>query len=167
MHEEGCELRAAIDDHNEGVFATRDFAVGDTVLLGVAGRPAAGNHSHANQVSLSAWVFEDGLGPKVNHSCDPNCGVRENPERGGFDFVAMRPIAAGEQITFDYAMRNHVIEHFPARCQCGADNCRGTITGWKDLPEERKAAYGRFVAPYLLDADAALATGAPITTFSF
>jgi hypothetical protein len=153
MRDEGCELRRAIDDRNDGVFATRDFAAGDTVMLGVPGRPAPANHSHANQVSLDAWVFEDGLGPLVNHSCDPNCGVRRNAAVDGFDFVARRPIAAGEEITFDYAMRNWVVEHFPTHCLCGADECRVTITGWKDLPAERKAAYGELVAPYLLHAD--------------
>jgi uncharacterized protein len=151
--DEGCELRTGIDDRDDGVFATRDFAAGDTVLLGVPGRPAPANHSHANQVGLDEFVFEDGLGPKVNHSCDPNCGVRENPAREGFDFVARRPIAAGEEITFDYAMRNWVIEHFPPRCLCGAERCRVTITGWRDLPADRKAEYGDLVAAYLLEAD--------------
>ncbi|HEV7806604.1 MAG TPA: SET domain-containing protein-lysine N-methyltransferase [Solirubrobacteraceae bacterium] len=155
MHEDGCELRGAIDDRNEGVFATRDFALGETVLLGVPNRPAPANHSHANQVSLTAFVFEDGLGPKVNHSCDPNCGVRFNPTVDGFDFVARRPIARDDEITFDYAMRNYVVEHFPDRCLCGADGCRGTITGWKGLPAGRKAAYGELVASYLLEVDAA------------
>jgi hypothetical protein len=156
MHVEGfTELRTAIDDRNDGVFTTRAFQTGDTVLLGVPGRAAPANHSHANQVSLTEWVFEDGNGPKVNHSCDPNCGVRVNPAVDGFDFVALRPIAAGDEITFDYAMRNYVVEHFPDRCLCGAANCRGTITGWKDLAPERKAAYGELVAPYLLAADAA------------
>ena len=154
MGEEGCELRSAIDERNAGVFATRDFATGDTVLLGVPGRPAPANHSHANQVSLDAWVFEDGLGRMVNHCCDPNCGVRVNDAVEGFDFVALRPIAAGDEITFDYAMRNYVIEHFPARCLCGTAACRGAVTGWKDLPAARKAAYGDLVAPYLLAADA-------------
>ena len=153
MHDDGYELRTAIDDRNDGVFATRDFAAGETVMRGVPGRPAPANHSHANQVSLDAWEFEDGLPPKVNHSCDPNCGVRAAAV--GFDFVALRPIAAGEEITFDYAMRNYVIEHFPDRCLCGAAHCRRTITGWRELPDERKAAYGEFVAPYLLEADAA------------
>jgi len=165
MHDEGCQLRTGIDDRNDGVFATRDFAEGDTVMLGVVGRPAPANHSHANQVSLSAWVFEQGLGPKVNHSCAPNCGVRVNEAVGGFDFVALEPIAAGEEITFDYAMRNYVIEHFPAVCLCGCDECRGEVTGWKDLPAERKAAYGDLVAPYLREhdrdsaADASFAAG--------
>ena len=156
MHDEGCELRS-VDDRDDGVFATRAFAASETVMLGVPGRPAPANHSHANQVSLMAWIFEDGLGPKVNHSCDPNCGVRVNAGVAGFDFVALAPIAAGEEITFDYAMRNYVIEHFPVRCLCGSANCRGRITGWKDLPAERKAAYGELVAPYLLEADRARA----------
>ena len=157
MNENGCELRTGIDDRNDGVFATRAFAAGETVLLGVPGRPAGANHSHANQVSVTEWVFEEGLGPKVNHSCDPNCGVRHNAEVDGFDFVARRRIAAGDEITFDYAMRNYVIEHFPPRCLCGARNCRGTITGWKDLPFERKIAYGELVAPYLRELDRTLA----------
>jgi hypothetical protein len=162
MHIEGfTELRTAIDDRDDGVYARRAFQSGDTVLLGVPGRPAPGNHSHANQVSLSEWVLEDGNGPKVNHSCDPNCGVRINPAVGGFDFVARRPIAAGEEITFDYAMRNYVIEHFPERCLCATALCRGRVTGWRDLPDARKAAYGDLVAPYLLEADEALAGAAP------
>ena len=160
MHDDGCELRIGIDDRNDGVFATCDFARGDTVMIGVPGRPAPANHSHANQVSLTAWVFEDGLGPKVNHSCAPNCGVRVNDAVEGFDFVALEPIAAGAEITFDYAMRNHVIEHFPAGCLCGSPLCRGAVTGWRDLPAERKAAYGELVAPYLLAADRARAADA-------
>jgi len=164
MHVEGfTELRSAVDDRNDGVFTTRAFQTGDTVLLGVPGRPAPANHSHANQVSLTEWVFEDGNGPKVNHSCDPNCGVRVNPEVDGFDFVARRPIGAGEEITFDYAMRNYVIEHFPEVCLCGTELCRGAVTGWRDLPDERKAAYGDLVAPYLLAADEARAAGARVS----
>jgi hypothetical protein len=153
MHDEGSELRSAVDGKNDGVYATRDHAAGDTVMLGVPGRPAPGNHSHANQISLTEWVFEDGLGPMVNHSCDPNCGVRLNAEVDGFDFVALTDIAAGEEITFDYAMRNYSIDHFPARCLCATAACRGAVTGWKDLPAERKEAYGDLVAPYLRAAD--------------
>jgi hypothetical protein len=165
MREGDCGLRRGIDVRKDGVFALRDFAAGETVLGAVASRRAPANHSHANQVSLTSWSFEDGLAPKVNHSCDPTCGVRANPVvPDGFDFEGLRPIAAGEEVTFDYAMRNYAIEHFPARCLCGASICRGTVTGWKDLPEDRKAAYGALVAPYLLDADAAIAAGTPTTT---
>ncbi|HCA26376.1 MAG TPA: SET domain-containing protein-lysine N-methyltransferase, partial [Betaproteobacteria bacterium] len=90
---------------------------------------------------------------KVNHSCDPNCGIKIN-NTGAHDFVAIRAVAVNEEITFDYAMRNYDIDYFPKQCLCGSAICRGSITGWKDLPDERKKAYGGFVAPYLLELDA-------------
>ena len=42
---------------------------------------------------------------------------------------------------------------FPGGCLCGSDACRGSITGWKDLSDERKAAYRGLVAPYLVEID--------------
>ena len=152
MSPEGCELRRAGNGKGDGVFATRRFAVAETVLVGVIERRVDRNNAHATQVSRSEWVLHGGLGPKVNHCCDPNCGVRLN-DAGAFDLVARMPIAAGQEITFDYAMRNYTIEHFPAVCRCGASLCRRSVTGWKDLPEERKTAYRGFVAPYLLEID--------------
>jgi hypothetical protein len=112
----------------------------------------AGNHSHATQVGPTRWALHGGLGPKVNHSCDPNCGVRLN-EAEAFDFVARRAIDSGQELTFDYAMRNFTVDHFPSTCLCGASQCRGSVTGWKDLPEQRKADYGELVAPYLRTMD--------------
>lgn len=76
-------------------------------------------------------------------------------ESGACDFIARKPIGEGDEITFDYAMRNYLIEHFPGRCLCGSDQCRGSITGWKDLSGEQKARYGGLVVPYLLEIDKA------------
>ena len=113
------------------------------------------NHSHASQVGERRFVLHAGLISKVNHSCLPNCGIKVNGG-GGHDFVAMRTIAEGEEITFDYAMRNHRIEYFPDKCRCGSERCRGSITGWKDLPDSYKLDYEGFVAPYLLEMDSEL-----------
>jgi hypothetical protein len=38
-------------------------------------------------------------------------------------------------------------------CLCGAARCRGSVTGWKDLPAARKDDYGELVAPYLRTMD--------------
>jgi hypothetical protein len=154
-HDPGCELRPARAGKGEGVFATRRFAAGETVLIGWIERRVEQNDAHATQVGRAEWVLHGGLGPKVNHACDPNCGVRLNAS-GAFDIVARSPIRPGEEITFDYAMRNYTIDHFPVRCLCGATICRGSVTGWKDLPDDRKAAYQGLVAPYLLELDAEL-----------
>jgi uncharacterized protein len=150
MRHAGCELSVTCDGRGEGVFATRRFKPGQTTVGGEVERRLNTNHSHATQVGLDEYVQLSGLGSKVNHSCDPNCGVSVNAA-GAPDLVARREIQPGEEITFDYAMRNYSIEHFRSRCLCGAAACRGTITGWKDLPPHRKAAYQGLIAPYLLD----------------
>jgi hypothetical protein len=145
---EGVELRRMADGTGDGVLATRSFATGETVMVGFLIGPLTGNDSHATQIGPDRWARHGGLGPMVNHSCDPNCGVRLN-DADAFDFVARRSIAAGQELTFDYAMRNFTIDHFPASCLCGTSRCRGSVTGWKDLPAARKSVYGELVAPYL------------------
>jgi uncharacterized protein len=152
----GVSLRRSPDGTGDAVMTTRAFAAGDTVMVGFLIGPLTGNDSHATQVGPDRWARHGGLGPIVNHSCDPNCGVRLNEEQA-FDFVARQPINAGQEVTFDYAMRNYTIDHFPTVCLCGASRCRVTVTGWKDLPAARKADYGELVAPYLraMDADTA------------
>ena len=152
----GYELQRT-DAKGEGVFATRSFQVGETVMAGVIDRELDHNHSHASQVSEKRFVMHGGLITKVNHSCEPNCGIRLNAS-GAHDIVARQPITAGQEITFDYAMRNYSVEYFAAHCQCGSPRCRDRITGWKDLPAERKADYRGFVAPYLTDIDNQRAT---------
>lgn len=140
-------------DKGEGVFATKPFRCDDVVMVGVIKERVDENHSHASQIGEFDHVVHDGLISKVNHSCDPNCGVRVNPS-GAHDFIARRAIKADEEITFDYAMRNYSIDFFPSNCACGSLRCRGTVTGWKDLPPRRKQDYTGFIAPYLLDLDA-------------
>ena len=152
----GYELQRT-DAKGAGVFATRSFQAGETVMVGVIDRELDHNHSHASQVSEKRFVLHGGLITKVNHSCEPNCGIHLNAS-GAHDFVARQPITAGQEITFDYAMRNYTVEHFAAHCQCGSPRCRDRITGWKDLPAERKADYRGFVAPYLTDIDNQAAT---------
>jgi hypothetical protein len=150
--DEHFELRATAEK-GEGVYATRPFMAGETVMVGVIEKVLSGNSVHASQIGENIYVLHGGLVPMVNHSCDPNCGIRVN-ETGAHDFVAIRNIKANEELTFDYAMRNYSVANFPKTCRCGAQICRGKITGWKDLPPERKAAYAGHIAPYLLDLDA-------------
>ena len=80
----------------------------------------------------------------LNHSCEPNVGVR-----GNVVFVAMRDIAAGEELTIDYAM---IDDHDdpPMRCRCGADSCRHEITGSDWQRPELQHRYGSFLSAYLL-----------------
>jgi hypothetical protein len=59
----------------------------------------------------------------VNHSCEPNAGMG-----GNVLLVSMRDIAAGEEITLDYALFL-TDPGFAMECHCGAVACRGIVTG--------------------------------------
>lgn len=136
----------------EGVFATRTFSIGEMIIKGIIDKVFKENTSHTSQVAENKFVFYKGDISKVNHSCEPNCGLRANLS-GGHDFVAMKPIVAGEEVLFDYAIRNYRIENIPAKCMCRTSNCRERITGWKNLPKNRKEKYKDFAASYLLELD--------------
>ncbi len=80
------------------------------------------------------WVHDDVyMVPKsdaryVNHSCDPNCTINNN-----YDVVPIRPIKAGEEISFSYNVV-HGNENpgkwdprWSFKCECGSKNCQGWI----------------------------------------
>lgn len=85
----------------------------------------------------------DEPGEYFNHSCNPNAGFK-----GQICLVALRAIAAGEAVCFDYAM---VLSKPDNRfeCRCGTPRCRGAVTGedWKDPELQRR--YTGFFSLYL------------------
>jgi uncharacterized protein len=87
---------------------------------------------------------EQGIKLFVNHSCDPNCGMR-----GEITFVAMRDILDGEELTFDYAMVDNEENEF--ECRCGAGQCRKIVTGYDWKIQELQKRYSHYFARYLLD----------------
>ena len=91
---EGVVLRRTVDGKGDAVLATRPFTAGDTVMVGFLIGPLTGNDSHATQVGPDRWARHGGLGPKVNHSCDPNCGVRLNEGRPSTSSLAGRSTPA-------------------------------------------------------------------------
>src|SRR2546423_13345720 len=58
----------------------------------------------------------------INHSCEPNLGIR-----GQIVYVALRDIAAGEELTYDWAMEENAPTR--TRCRCGARRCRRVLSG--------------------------------------
>ena len=71
----------------------------------------------------------------VNHACSPNAGIRNDR-----DLVALRDIAAGEEIRFDYSTTMEE-QSFTMRCLCGAPECRHMIADFSSLPAEVRDRY--------------------------
>ncbi len=135
-----------------GVFAEKSYEKGEIVIVGVIEKELPANHSHASQVGLNRFVLHNEICRMVNHSCEPNCGIRTNVT-GAQNIVARQTIGAGDEITYDYAMGNYGIEHFPFPCNCGSEKCRKKITGWKDLSDDKKEEYNEWADSYLLAVD--------------
>ena len=143
------------------VFATRDIAVGETVLKGWGGQIPR-RSPHTMQVDVDTHIVPDGVMVLVNHSCDPTCGVLIRPAQREIEVRALRPIAAGEEITFDYDTFEYEAEHVAGQCRCGSAKCRGRVPGYRHLAPEVRARYGEYIAEYLrtLDAKVTVPVGA-------
>jgi len=79
----------------------------------------------------------------LNHSCQANVGFASDTS-----LVTIRDIEAGEMISNDYALTEHLIGFFPGfKCNCGAPNCRGqvTVNDWR-IPELQVRYKGYFTS---------------------
>lgn len=150
------EARRAAANHGAGVFAVERVEAGE--LLAVWG----GRVVDAAELSrlterermLTLQVEEEYfLAPAgeadsadlVNHSCDPNAGLR-----GQIALVAMRDIEAGEEVCFDYAMsESTAYDEFP--CRCGSPECRDRVTAEDWRRPELWRRYEGYFSPYLAE----------------
>ena len=149
------EVRAAPEKGGFAVFAKEPLQK-DEVICVWSGKAVTleqmialsdAEKSHTIQVDEGIFLAPFGLDTEpadyINHSCNPNAGIR-----GQVSLVAMRPIAAGDEITFDYAMADSTsYDEFP--CACGAPTCRGRVSGddWKR--PELWARYAGYFSAYL------------------
>jgi SET domain-containing protein len=83
----------------------------------------------------------------INHSCDPNC--ESEVVRGRVYVLALRDIAEGEELHYDYAYQRDgtesEVEEGQYRCRCGTRLCRGSIMEPRDdfLRRQRSEARAR------------------------
>jgi hypothetical protein len=79
-----------------------------------------------------------------NHSCEPNIGVK-----GQIVFVAMRDIAAGEELTHDWAMTDD--DDYSMECNCGVESCRKAVTGQDWRRKDLQQKYDGYISWYLTE----------------
>ena len=122
-----------VSDQGRGVFALQSFSAGETVLtfIGRAMTPKqAANPAfspHCLQTGLDRHLYVALPSRYVNHSCAPNCGLSD-----AVTLMAVRDIAAGEEISFDYS--TCVLEkEWCMPCACQEARCRGVIRDFSHL----------------------------------
>jgi SET domain-containing protein len=79
-----------------------------------------------------------------NHGCEPNLWWV-----GPYELAARRDIAAGEELTNDYATSTGEPD-FGMPCSCGSALCRGRVTGEDWRRADLRARYGDHWVPALL-----------------
>lgn len=114
----------------------------------VAGLPGAIRDS-AFQIAAGCFLAAlthdefDGVMMRVNHSCEPNVGMG-----GNVLLVSMRDIAAGEELTIDYALFL-ADPGFAMECRCGAAACRGVLTGTDWMRPDLRERYSGWFSWWL------------------
>jgi multisubunit Na+/H+ antiporter MnhG subunit len=146
----------------KAVFAAGPFAEGQP-LLEFTGRrlPARavpslirGGGDRYVQVTPDHYMGPSGrIDDLVNHSCDPNAGLRFTDD--GVFLVAIRDIAPGEEISWDYST-TLAESNWHMICQCRSAGCRRVIGNFTTLDPDRQEWFRarNLVAPYLRRRDA-------------
>jgi SET domain-containing protein len=138
--------------HGKGVFAVQNIAEGE-VLIEYVGEviswqeaqdrhphdPSQPNHTfyfHVDEDRVIDANFGGNSARWINHCCNPNCYADE--QDGRIFITALRNIAAGEELNYDYGLM--VQERYTKKlkaeypCWCGSPDCRGTLLapkrGW-------------------------------------
>lgn len=87
----------------------------------------------ALQIGPDLYLDLESPGRFVNHSCEPNTGIRD-----GIRLVALRDLDPGEEIRFDYSTTMQEDHWVMEGCRCGAPSCRGSVLDFRWLPLDTK-----------------------------
>jgi len=132
--------------HAAGCYTTRPFKKGSRVCEYEGPRFTKEVADERYQDRFITYLFScgddgmviDGFGTAmfINHSCDPNC---ETEDHGGRVYiVAVRDIASGEELTYEYNLCDS--DDAEADCYCGAATCRGTMFSEAELKRRARVA---------------------------
>jgi uncharacterized protein len=145
--------------HGRGLFAKEKIDKGEVVL--VKGGHILNRETLKSEVTPSLGSVEIQIGDDFfiapvnqeerelsmlysNHSCDANLGMR-----GEITFVAMRDIAADEELTHDWCTTDD--DDYEVKCNCRSNDCRGVVTGkdWQKPALQKK--YAGYFSAYLAE----------------
>ena len=132
--------------HADGVYTTRPIRKRSIVAEYTGPRLTKAEADDLYEDSSGTYLFGltdgeqvidgDGIAAFINHSCDPNCEADEI--RGRVFIRAIRDIAAGEELVYDYNLYDGALDD-PAPCFCRTSKCRGSMYSEAELAKRKKA----------------------------
>lgn len=131
-----------------GLVATKNFRRGQMILK-IPGRVVdagilwdRGGTFADNCIRFGPETYldpRDGPGRFLNHSCEPNAGVRKSNNQ--LFLVTAQPINAGDEVAIDYSTTLGDDDIWTMRCECGRESCRGRIRRFGSLPPALRRRY--------------------------
>lgn len=125
----------------KGTFARRKIMRGEFILT-LTGKPVVPSQlSNAGpefgvtaddplQVGDNLLLILDYASKTINHSCDPNTGMRNQT-----DLFALKDIKQDEEITYDYSTTSGINDTWTMPCNCNSQQCRKTVGNVLTLPK--------------------------------
>jgi hypothetical protein len=145
--------------NGSGIFASAEFARGQ-IIDKIGGRILhhrvlwrRGGSFAANCIRFGPNTYLDprsDAGRYLNHSCEPNAGIRKRNNQ--LFLFAVKRIAKGAEIVVDYSTTIGDDDIWTMRCNCGRKSCRKTIRRFGSLPSElqRKCLRSGLVPEYIV-----------------
>ncbi len=148
MNNPKVEIRKA--KTGQGVFAKQKIKKDDLIAI-IDGKVLTWNApwtryqlTYAIQFARRKWRIPSKVAKSMNHSCQPNCGIKDL-----FEIVAMRDINPGEELVWDYEMSEDNQSGWLMRCKCGTKECRKFIGAHRNMPASVRKKYKGYISKWL------------------
>lgn len=148
-----CDLVAVVvEQHERRLVAVRAIPEG-TLLFRIEGRETPVPTRYSLQVGRELHLDqEDARDPNdrvarrfwryMNHHCEPSTVIRDRA------VTALRDIARGESVTFDYNTTEYDLAE-PFECHCRSAQCVGVVRGARHLTPKQRARLEPWLPDYL------------------
>ncbi|WP_352652925.1 SET domain-containing protein-lysine N-methyltransferase [Mesorhizobium sp. M0162] len=147
LNKERVKIENTGVERGRGVFSSRDFLPGETVMTGLIDRFEEERTIYSIQIDWNVHATFEEPAVLSNHSCNPNLAIVPN-RFGAYDFIAIHEIAEDVEVTWDYATTE--FDSIAVQvCLCSSKNCRGAAGGFSTLPPDHPMLSAGFYAPYL------------------
>jgi hypothetical protein len=140
-------------NNGKGVFTGKPYRRGDLIFV-IAGPISARFTRFTIPIDERLAIDPvpvDNFAAYLNHSCEPNAGIRSRSL-----VMALRDISCHEEVAIDYAM---IVDEYGSEiaedelvCRCGVPRCRGRLGAYNRLPSERRERYRGYISDWLLQA---------------
>lgn len=132
--------------YGNGVFAGRDIKIGEVIHILSGERMSLDEFARRIkskkefiddpfQIGRRTYIDLDEFSRTINHSCDPNGGIRKTSE-----LFALRDVKKGEEITYDYSS-TIAPTRWHMKCKCGSKNCRKILGDVLSIPKKQLKKY--------------------------